>query len=154
MTCRVAKYVNSSDESKWIDTQPFPKVIISASGMATGGRILHHLKVFAPDPKNTILLTGYQAAETRGAALLEGKSEIKIHGEAVSIRAEIANISELSAHADYEEILTWMRGFQHPPRKVFITHGEPMASLSLKKHIEERLGWLCSIPKYLTVEKL
>jgi metallo-beta-lactamase family protein len=154
MTCQVAKYVNSSDESKWIDTQPFPKVIISASGMATGGRILHHLKVFAPDPRNTVLLTGYQAAETRGASLLEGKPEIKIHGEEVLVRAEIANISELSAHADYEEILTWMKGFQHPPQKVFITHGEPAASLSLKKHIEDQLGWVCSIPQYLTVEKL
>lgn len=153
-TCQVAKYVNTSDESKWLDSQVFPKVIISASGMATGGRILHHLKVFAPDPRNTILLTGYQAAGTRGASILEGKPEVNIYGVWVPIHAEVATISELSAHADYEEILTWMKGFQHPPRKVFITHGEPKASLSLKKHIEDRFGWLCSIPEYLTVESL
>lgn len=154
LTCLVAKYVNTAEESKWLDSQAFPKVIISASGMATGGRVLHHLKVFAPDQRNTILLSGYQAAETRGASMLEGKPEVKIHGEWIPIRAEVANISELSAHADYEEILTWMKGFQHPPRKVFITHGEPHASLSLKKHIEDRFGWTCSIPKYLTVERL
>ncbi|MBM3633560.1 MAG: MBL fold metallo-hydrolase [Alphaproteobacteria bacterium] len=154
LTCQVAKYVNTAEESKWLDSQAFPKVIISASGMATGGRVLHHLKVFAPDQRNTILLSGYQAAETRGASILEGKPEVKIHGEWVPIRAEVANISELSAHADYEEILTWMKGFQHSPRKVFITHGEPNASLSLKKHIEDRFGWPCSIPKYLTVESL
>lgn len=76
-----------------------------------------------------------------GASILAGKPEVKIHGEMVPIRAEVADISELSAHADYEEILTWMRGFQHPPRKVFITHGEPKASLSLKKHIENRFNW-------------
>lgn len=154
MTCQVAKYINTVDESKWIDSQPFPKVIISASGMATGGRILHHLKVFAPDPRNTILLTGYQAAGTRGASILEGKPEIKVHGERVPIRAKVATISELSAHADYGEILAWMKGFQQPPRKVFITHGDPAASLALKGHIEERFGWLCSIPEYLTAERL
>jgi metallo-beta-lactamase family protein len=154
ITCQVAKYVNSSEESKWIDSQPFPKVILSASGMATGGRILHHLKVFAPDSRNTILLTGYQASGTRGASILEGRPEVKIHGEMVPIRAEVANISELSAHGDYEEILTWMKGFNHPPRKVFITHGDPNASLSLKEHIEERFGWVCSIPEYLSVENL
>jgi metallo-beta-lactamase family protein len=154
LTCQVAKYVNTPEESKWLALQPFPKVILSASGMATGGRILHHLKVFAPNPRNTILLTGYQAAETRGASILEGQSEIKIHGEMIPVRAEVASISELSAHADYEEILTWMRGFQSPPRKVFITHGDPKASISLKKHIEERFGWTCSIPEYLTVESL
>jgi len=153
-TCQVATYVNTSDESKWLDLQVLPKVIISASGMATGGRILHHLKVFAPDPRNTILLTGYQAEGTRGAFILEGKSEVEIHGKMVPIRAEVANITELSAHADYEEILTWMKGFQHPPRKTFITHGEPQASLSLKKHIEDQLSWPCSIPQYLAVESL
>jgi len=154
LTCQAVKYVNTPDESKWLDTQPIPKVIISASGMATGGRILHHLKVFAPDIRNTLLFAGYQAAGTRGEAIVSGKKEVKIHGETIPIRAEVENLSELSAHADYEEILTWMKGFKTAPRKVFITHGEPKASLSLKKHIEERFGWSCSIPEYLTVEKL
>jgi metallo-beta-lactamase family protein len=154
LTCQVAKYINTPEESKWIGKQSFPKVIISASGMATGGRILHHLKVFAPDARNTILLTGYQAPETRGASILEGKPEVKIHGGMVPIRAEVADMSELSAHADYEEILTWMKGFTQPPQKVFITHGEANASLNLKKQIEDRFGWLCSIPEYLTVETL
>lgn len=152
--CQIATYVNTPEESKWIDAQVFPKIIISASGMATGGRILHHLKVFAPDSRNTIMLTGFQAAETRGASILNGLPEVKIHGEMIPIRAEVANVTELSAHADYGEILTWMKGFRCPPRRVFITHGERDAAISLKQHIHEQLGWSCSIPEYLTVENL
>lgn len=153
-TCKIAQYVNTPEESKWVDSQSFPKIIISASGMATGGRILHHLKVFAPDPRNTIMITGYQAAGTRGATILDGHKEVKIHGEMIPIRSEVANISELSAHADYEEILTWMKNFQSPPKKTFITHGEPKASLAMKEHIEERFGWTCNIPHYLSTEEL
>lgn len=147
--CGVARYINTPEESKYIDTLSIPKVIISASGMATGGRVLHHLKIFASDHRNTILFTGYQAEETRGAKMLSGQLEIKIHGEMVPIRAEIANISALSAHADYAEILYWLKGFQHPPRMTFITHGSPESSISLKRHIVKELGWECQIPTYL-----
>lgn len=147
--CKIAKYVNTPEESKSIDTLAIPKIIISASGMATGGRILHHLKVFCPDPKNTIIFTGFQAAGTRGESMISGKNEVKIHGEMIPIRAKVVQITELSAHADYQEILAWMKGFKHPPRTTFITHGELSASEGLKEHIEQTLHWNCVIPNYL-----
>lgn len=151
---QIAKYVNTPDESKAIALETGPKIILAASGMATGGRVLHHLKTFAPDARNTILFTGYQAPGTRGAMMMDGHHTIKIHGEIIPIKAEITSIPELSAHADYREILTWMKGFQHPPRKVFITHGNPNASLSLKNYVEEQFHWPCTIPGYLTKESL
>lgn len=147
--CKIAKYVNTTEESKAIDTLKIPKIIISASGMATGGRVLHHLKVFCPDPKNTIIFTGFQATGTRGESMISGKTEVKIHGEMVPIRAKIVHLTELSAHADYQEILAWMKGFKHPPRTTFITHGELEASEGLKKQIEQSLHWNCVIPDYL-----
>ncbi len=130
-----------------------PKVIISASGMATGGRILHHLKHYAGDKRNTILLAGYQAEGTRGDRLARGEKEIKIHGKMVRIEAEVAKLDSMSAHADYMEILTWLRNFRHPPRKVFITHGEEKAAKALKKHIEEELGWHVVIPAPMQQEE-
>lgn len=148
-TCSVAEYVRTSDESKAIDTQPMPKVIVSASGMITGGRVLHHLKIYAPDAKNTILLTGFQAGGTRGARLLSGERTLKIHGEMVPVNAHIDYLTNTSAHADYEEMITWLRKVKQPPKKVFITHGEPDAAHALKKHIEEALHWRCEVPRYL-----
>jgi metallo-beta-lactamase family protein len=126
-----------------------PKIIISASGMATGGRVLTHLKAMAPDHRNSIILAGFQAAETRGAKLLAGAKELKIHGQTVPVNAKVHSLSNVSAHADYQELLTWMRGFVKPPRQVFITHGEPEASEALKRHIETELNWNCVIPQYL-----
>jgi metallo-beta-lactamase family protein len=150
---KAAHIVNSVEESKWLNTRSFPMVIISASGMATGGRVLHHLRAFAPDPRNTILFAGFQAAGTRGAAMLSGAGEVKIHGSYVPVRAEIAAISNLSAHADYAEILAWLGNFAAPPRKTFITHGEPVAADALRRRIEERMHWRCQVPDYLqTVE--
>ena len=124
-------------------------IIVSASGMATGGRVLHHLKAFAPDPRNMILFTGFQAAGTRGAALVGGADAVKIHGEYVPVRAEVVNRDSLSAHADYIEILAWLRGFPRPPEKTFITHGEPAAADELRRRLTESLGWPCSVPEYL-----
>lgn len=147
--CHTAQYINSPDESKALDQMPMPKIIISASGMMTGGRILHHLKRFAVESHHTILLTGFQAAGTRGARLLAGERELKIHGSLIPVKAQIANLTNTSAHADYEEIMTWLRQFNHPPRKVFITHGEPHAAASLKNKIESELNWPCQIPAYL-----
>lgn len=146
--CKIAQYINTPDESKSIDNLHVPKIIISASGMATGGRVLHHLKAFCPDHKNTIIFTGFQATGTRGESMTSGKTEVKIHGEMIPIRAKIVHLTELSAHADYQEILTWMKGFKRPPRMTFITHGELNASESLKKHIEHSLHWNCVIPNY------
>ncbi|MBT4879655.1 MAG: MBL fold metallo-hydrolase [Alphaproteobacteria bacterium] len=152
--CKVAMCTNSVEQSKSIDAIAFPKIIISASGMAVGGRILHHLKVFAPQERNTILLTGFQAAGTRGEKLLSGCTEIKIHGEYFPVRARVEKLTNTSAHADYEEILHWLRNFKRAPKKVFITHGELEASQSLKEHIETDLGWSCYIPKYMDKETL
>ena len=125
-----------------------PKVIISASGMATGGRVVHHLKRYAPDPRNTILFAGFQAGGTRGAAMTAGADSVKIHGEYVAVRAEVHNLDMLSAHADADEILRWLGGFKAPPRTTFIIHGEPAASDALRHRIEEDLGWACVVPDH------
>lgn len=136
----VATYINTVEDSKRLDTNKIPKVIISASGMATGGRVLYHIKSYAKDNKSTILFTGYQALETRGKRMLEGEKEIKMLGELVSIQAEIEIIHNLSAHADYVEILNWLGNFKRAPKTVFINHGEQNASQVLKKN--RRTFWL------------
>lgn len=148
-TCHIAKYINTVEESKQIDQETMPKIIISASGMMTGGRILHHIKAYAPHSKHTILINGFQAGGTRGDRLLKGERVLKIHGKMVPINAHIEYLTNTSAHADYEEILQWLEGLKRFPRKVFITHGEHQASLSLKSKIESRFGWMCELPAYL-----
>ncbi|KIF79897.1 MBL fold metallo-hydrolase RNA specificity domain-containing protein [Noviherbaspirillum autotrophicum] len=152
--CQAAKIVNSVEESIALNQQRMPMVIIAASGMATGGRVLHHLKAFASNPRNTILFAGYQAGGTRGAAMVAGAEAVKIHGEYVPVRAQVVQIENLSAHADGEEILDWLSHFQSPPRKTFITHGEPDAADTLRKSIEERLHWQCEVPEYLSTAEL
>ncbi len=147
--CRTAHIINSVEESKALNGRKGPMIIISASGMATGGRVLHHLKVLAPDARNTILFAGFQAGGTRGAAMLNGADAIKIHGEYVPLRAEVATLDNLSAHADYEEIIEWLKHFHAPPRQTFITHGEPAAADALRHHIEEQLHWNVRAPDYL-----
>jgi len=147
--CHAAKIVNTVDESKALNLKRMPMVIIAASGMATGGRVLHHLKAFASDPRNTILFAGFQAGGTRGAAMLGGADAIKIHGEYVPLRAQVVQIENLSAHADAGEILAWLSGFGRPPKRTFITHGEPEAADSLRRRVEETLKWDCSVPDYL-----
>ena len=144
----VARYVRTIEESKQLDSQPMPKIIISASGMATGGRVLHHLEAFASDPRNLILFAGFQAGGTRGAAMTEGAKAIKIHGEYVPVRAEVENLHMLSAHADADEILAWLGHFRSPPKMTFITHGEPAAADALRHRIAEKLGWACTVPDY------
>lgn len=152
--CESAIYINSREESKQLDAELLPKIIISASGMIEGGRVLHHVRVFGPDERNTILFTGYQAAGTRGAELINGKRELRIFGETVPINAEIQVLNNMSAHADYEETLQWLSHFNHYPRKVFITHAEPAAAQSLKEKIEERFHWNCVVPAYLYSEQI
>jgi len=147
--CGVARYVRDAEESKSLDRDKMPKVILAASGMATGGRVLHHLKVFAPDPRNTILFTGFQAAGTRGAAMMAGVESVKIHGGYVPVLAEVKNLRMLSAHADRPEILTWLRHFDRPPRMTFITHGEPVASDALRFAIEEQFKWTTRVPEHM-----
>jgi metallo-beta-lactamase family protein len=139
--CGVARYARTVEQSKAINASTMPKVIISASGMATGGRVLHHLKHLIGDPRNAVLLAGFQAPGTRGDRLARGESSLKIHGQDYPVRAEVAQIDSMSAHADYEEILDWLRNFRSPPRAVFITHGEPDAAAAMRQHIDEELGW-------------
>jgi metallo-beta-lactamase family protein len=146
--CHAAKIVNSVDESIALNQRHMPMVIIAASGMATGGRVLHHLKAFAPDPRNTILFSGFQAGGTRGASMIAGADSIKIHGQYVPLRAQVAQLENLSAHADGAEILDWLSHFDAPPKQTFITHGEPDAADALRKRIEEELGWHCRVPEY------
>lgn len=148
-----AHMVNTVEQSKALNENRHPMIILAASGMATGGRVIHHLKAFAPNPNNTILFAGFQAAGTRGAAMLNGADSIKIHGEYIPVNAEVAMISNLSAHGDYLEILDWLRGFESAPKRVFITHGEPVAADAMRLHVEETLHWNTCVPDYLeTVE--
>jgi metallo-beta-lactamase family protein len=139
--CGIARYTRTVEQSKAINANTMPKVIISASGMATGGRVLHHLKQLVGDVRNTVLLAGYQAAGTRGDRLARGEKSLRIHGQEYPVRAEIVQIDIMSAHADYEEILDWLRDFRTAPRKVFITHGEPQAAAAMREHIIDSLGW-------------
>lgn len=147
-TCGVARYTRSVEESKQIDASPYPKVVISASGMATGGRVLHHIKAFAPDRRNTILFSGFQAGGTRGAQMLSGVPAVKIHGHYVPIEAEVADLPMLSAHADGNGILAWLRGFTHAPAQTYVVHGEPNAADTLRHRIEEELGWPARVPEH------
>jgi metallo-beta-lactamase family protein len=146
--CHTATFVNSVEESKHLNSLRQPTIIVAASGMATGGRVIHHLKAFASDPRNMILFSGYQAAGTRGAAMLGGAKEIRIHGQDIPVRAEIAALSTLSAHADSAETLHWLRNFRSPPRRTFVTHGEPVAADALRQQIERRLGWATLVPEH------
>jgi metallo-beta-lactamase family protein len=144
----IAHYVKDAEESKGISRRKDPMILISASGMATGGRILHHLKAFAPISSTTLLLAGYQAAGTRGAALANGASEIRIHGEYVPVNAEVVSLKNFSAHADASGIVEWLRGAGMAPKRTFITHGEPLASDSLRQRIRKELGWDAEIPDF------
>lgn len=146
--CSLATFTRSTEDSKALDLDRHQKIIISASGMATGGRILFHLKAYAGDPRNTILFAGFQAGGTRGAHMLEGAQEIKIHGQYYPVRAEVANLHMLSAHADRTEILEWLNGFSKPPRETFIVHGEPDAADSLRHLIEERKNWHVTVAEH------
>lgn len=136
-------------DSKAITASREPSIVISASGMATGGRILHHLMKRLPDERNTVIFVGYQSEGTRGRRLLDGEKEIKIFGQYVPVRAHIENLPNLSAHADYHEVLRWLSGFKRPPKKLFLVHGEVDAMMSMKQKIEEKFGWQVETPTYM-----
>ncbi|MBX9766547.1 MAG: MBL fold metallo-hydrolase [Bdellovibrionales bacterium] len=144
--CSMVDYVTTVEQSKALNEMKGPMLIISASGMVTGGRVLHHIKKFGPDERATILLTGFQAAGTRGEALKNGAREIKIHGEYVPIRAQVKVLENMSAHADSQEMMTWLSAVCLRPQAAFITHGEPSASDAMRRRISETLGWTCIIP--------
>jgi metallo-beta-lactamase family protein len=132
-----------------LNSLKMPAVIIAASGMATGGRVLHHLIAYAPEPRNSIVLTGYQAGGTRGASIAAGDGEVRIFGQRVPIRAEVHQLNGYSAHADADEIMAWLERFDRPPRKVFITHGDPAAAETLRRRIRDQLKWEAHVPDHL-----
>jgi len=144
-----AHIVQSPEESRLLNARHGPMVIVAASGMATGGRVVHHLKAFASNKRNTILFAGYQAGGTRGASIAGGAPTVRIFGEDVPIRAEVAMLDDLSAHADAGEIVSWLKGFKAPPKQTFVTHGEPAAADAMRQHIERELHWNVHMPFYL-----
>ena len=145
--CAMATYTREAEESIRISANREPKIVISASGMATGGRVLHHLKAFAPDPRNTILLTGYQAPGTRGRAIVTGARDVRIHGEWIPVKAQVANLRMLSAHADADELIRWASGITTAPRRVFVVHGEPQAADTLRTRLDREFGWQATVPQ-------
>lgn len=147
-------YVKTVEESIALNQRKYPAVIISASGMASGGRVLHHLKTLLGDHKNSILFLGYQAAGTRGDSLTHGATSVKIHGQYVGVKAEVHNLDALSSHADYAEMTRWLEKMPSKPKQVFITHGEASASDCFRRHLKDRFGWQVDVPEYLDVALL
>ena len=143
------EFVRTVEESIRLGSARYPCVIISASGMASGGRVLHHLKTLLPNGRNSIVFAGFQAPGTRGDALVNGAESVKIHGEYWPVRAEVINLDSLSAHGDYEEILDWLGQGSLKPSRVFVTHGEKMASDLMRRRIGERFGWNVEVPDWL-----
>ncbi|MBI4484887.1 MAG: hypothetical protein HY655_02645 [Acidobacteria bacterium] len=141
--------VASPQDSAELVASTQPAIIIASSGMATGGRVLHHLAAGLPDPKNTVLFVGYQAAGTRGRLLVDGARQVKIHGAFVPVLAHITKSDSMSAHADAGEIVRWLSGFTRPPSMTYLVHGEPGPLKALKDSIESKLGWPVHIPGYL-----
>ena len=147
LCCKKSYIHRTPEDSKAINDLPGPLIIISASGMATGGRVLHHLKLRLPDPKTTVLFVGFQAEGTRGRTLQGGKTEIKMLGEMVPIRAKVKTIDGFSAHADQQEILRWLGSFKKAPTKTFVIHGEPPASEALASLLRGKFKWSTEVPK-------
>jgi metallo-beta-lactamase family protein len=141
--------VETVEQSKGVMHAPGPAIVIAASGMATGGRVLHHLAVGLPDSRNTIMFVGYQSAGTRGRLLVDGSKQIKLLGQIVTVGARIERMDSMSAHADVDEILRWLKNFKRPPAMTFIVHGEPSAAEALEKKMQTELKWSTHIAKHL-----
>jgi metallo-beta-lactamase family protein len=142
------------EESMAINAEKGPGIIISASGMATGGRVLHHLAHRLPDPQNTVLLVGYQADGTRGRSLLNGARSVKMLGRYIAVRAEVVNVPAFSVHADQAEILAWLRRAPRAPTTTFVVHGEINAAGVLHDLIEQQLGWTAVVPRHFEQVRL
>lgn len=142
------RMVETLQQSQRLAAARFPAVILSASGMATGGRVLHHLKRMAPDPRHSVVFAGFQVGGSRGARLVAGEREVKIFGELLPVRAEVHQLEGFSGHADRVELLQWLQGLQQPPRQTFVVHGEPDAADSLRTQIQDQLGWKVRVPGY------
>lgn len=148
LATRRTQFTPSPEQSKQLNRFKGPGIIISASGMATGGRILHHLKQRLPNPENSVLFVGYQSEGTRGRRMLDGETEIRIHGQMVPVRAQLLQVSGFSAHADWEEMLRWMDGFTSPPKQTLLVHGETRALEALRARVSAK-GWKTYVPKHL-----
>ena len=140
------RMVTTVQQSVRLASARYPTVIISASGMATGGRVLHHLKAMAPEPRHAVVFAGFQVGGSRGARLLAGEREVKIHGEMVPVRAEVQQLEGFSGHADRHELLAWLRAVRQPPQQTFVVHGEPDAADTLRADIQSQLGWRVRVP--------
>jgi metallo-beta-lactamase family protein len=140
--------ISSPADSKQLTQSNMPAIIISSSGMATGGRVLHHLKAALPDSRNTALFVGFQAEGTRGRQLVDGASAVKIHGQSIPVRASVVRIDSMSAHADSQEILRWLGGFKRAPNMTFLVHGEATAMEALDASIKSKLGWVTKMPQH------
>lgn len=140
--------IESVQQSKALTANPRPAIVISSSGMATGGRVLHHMAAALPDARNTVLFVGYQAAGTRGRALTDGATEVRIHGRMIPALARVTRIDSMSAHADRNEIMRWLQTAAAPPGRVCLVHGEPQPMDALKARIEEQFGWTVHTPQY------
>ena len=139
--------VRDAEESIRLNDPPYPCIVVSASGMGTGGRVVHHLRHQLPDPRNTVVLTGYQAEGTRGRILLDGARQVKMHGRYVPVRAEIVQISDFSVHADSSEIVAWLSRAPSPPHTAYVVHGEPRSAHGLAERIARDLGWNAVVPR-------
>ena len=142
------RVIATPEESKQLTASRAPAIVISSSGMAEGGRVLHHLKAALPDARNTVLFAGYQGVGTRGRRLVDGEKQVKIHGESVAVAATIARLDSMSAHADADEIMRWLHGFTRAPHQTFIVHGEPVAQDALAARIRRELGWQPQAPAH------
>lgn len=154
LMCRAPSLINTPEQSKALDQRDGPMMIISASGMATGGRVVHHLKAFMGDSNNLVLLAGFQAPGTRGGSLAQGTKTLRIHGQEYPVLAQVGQLESASSHADSEGLVSWLRQLPRPPSRVFITHGEPQASSALQARIEHELGWKAEVPKPGAVAEL
>lgn len=148
LECADIRLAGSPDESRAINVVTGPVMIVSASGMATGGRVLHHLKQRLPDPRTTVLLVGYQALGTRGRQLQEGAASLKIYGEQIPVRARVETIHGLSAHVDSNGLMRWLRTASQPPKRAFVVHGDPGPAQAIAARVEKELGWAVSVSAY------
>jgi metallo-beta-lactamase family protein len=146
--CQVAQMVSTVEDSRALVAQKWPAVVVSASGMATGGRVLHHLKALAPHPRNTIVFAGFQAGGTRGGRIVAGERSIRIFGEEVAVNAEVVSLAGMSAHADAQQIMQWLATAPKAPKAVYLNHGEPAAADALRERIEHEFGWPAVVPRF------
>ncbi|MBN9425009.1 MAG: MBL fold metallo-hydrolase [Burkholderiales bacterium] len=146
--CDGVTVIENAQQSEELTRSRYPSIIISASGMATGGRVLHHLRALAPDPRNHIVFPGFQVPGTRGAKLIEGAPDVKIFGTHVPVKARVSHLEGFSGHADADELMNWLKGFEKPPRQTFVVHGDPAASDALRLRIAEELDWNVLVPEH------